>query len=229
MQRFFKTVATGQGEDGFRILLDGRPVKTPSRNTLVVPSDSLAAAIAEEWDAQAVKIEPKNMPLSQLSITAIDRIAPQREIIISELARYALTDLTCYFAEGPDSLCARQAAVWDKPRERFGSEIGLDLRPTSGVIAIEQPPQTITSCIARLNALPLFRLTVVQAVTALSGSLVLGFALEREWLTADGLFDAAFVDELYQLELWGDDEEARARLDILKAEIKAAERFLSLL
>ena len=229
MKRFWKTVDLVEAEGGFAIQLDGRPVKTPGRQGLVVPSERLGQAIAEEWQAQGDEVNPRAMPLTGLANAAIDRVAPDPEKFAAELARYAEADLFCYRAEGPQSLIARQGETWDPLLAWARRRFDVDFTTTSGIIHSPQPEATVKRLTAALAALDPFRLAGMSPLVTIGGSLVAALALAEEAFPADDLWVAVSLDERWQLEKWGSDAEAEAALALRRADFMAAARFIALL
>jgi chaperone required for assembly of F1-ATPase len=229
MRRVYKQAVSEPVEGGWGVALDGRPLRTPGKAALVVPSAALAAAVAAEWDAQQADIRPADMPLFRLAATALDRTAPFRDRVVAEIANYAGTDLVCYRAAEPPALAARQRAVWqpliDWARQRYDAA----LRVTSGVIPESQSPAVLRAFAAAVSALDDFSLTALHALTGGCGSLVIALALLEGRLDAGEAFAASQLDETFQIEAWGEDAEAMARRQALAADIAAAARFLELL
>jgi len=227
-RRFYREAAAVQN-DGWRIALDGKVVKTPARNPLVLPTQALAEAIAAEWAAQDVKVKPHTMPLMQLASTAIDRVAPDREPIIAETAGYAATDLVCYRADGPAELVARQAAQWDPLIDWLRERYDVSLQVAAGVMAIPQSDQALAILARAVAAQDDPRLTALAVMTGAAGSLVIGLALLEGRLGPEEAAAVAQLDELFQAERWGLDPEAEKRRTGQKADLVAARRFLDLL
>jgi chaperone required for assembly of F1-ATPase len=226
VRRFYE--AATAAEDG-RILLDGRPVKTPGRNDLTVPGALLAEAIADEWNAQAKKVDPRAMPLTGLANAAIDRVAPDPAAFASALAAYGESDLLYYRVEEPASLVARQATLWDPilawAQQRYDAVFELAL----GVIHMPQPPETIARLGAAAAARDPFALAGLSPLVTISGSLLIALALAEGAIGLDAAWTAAMLDESWQAENWGEDAEAAAALAARRRDFVAAARFLSLL
>ncbi|MBF0560906.1 MAG: ATPase [Alphaproteobacteria bacterium] len=226
-RRFFKKVEVAEVEEGFAIHLDGRPVRTPGRARLILSSKRLADAVAAEWRGQGETIRPHTMPLTQLANTAIDRIGPLRQAVIDEVMKYAGTDLLCYRVQEPVALALRQSTRWqpvlDWAAERFGAKLVV----TAGILPVAQPAPALAALREKLDSYDTLRLAVAQSVVAASGSLVLALALVEGYLDAEATFAASQLDELWQNELWGEDELALKRRETLKAEIFAAADFLA--
>ncbi|HEU0218253.1 MAG TPA: ATP12 family protein [Stellaceae bacterium] len=229
MKRVYKSVATRTTEDGWGVALDGRPLRTPARRELRVPSEPLAAAIAAEWDAQHPDIRPETMPLTRLATTAIDRTTDRRTEIAAEVANYAGTDLVCYRADHPPALAARQEAAWQPLIDWAAGRYDAGLAVTAGIVPLAQSPASLRAYAAAVTALDDFRLTAVHTATAACGSLVIALALLEGRLDAEAAFDVSQLDETFQIEAWGEDAEAARRRSAVAEDIKAAARFLDLL
>jgi chaperone required for assembly of F1-ATPase len=230
-KRFFKAVRTAEVENGYGIELDTRPVRTPASRPLVLPSAALAAAVAEEWDAQKEHIRPETMPMTRLANAAIDRVAPDPAPHIEAAAAVGTTDLLCYRADAPEALAARQDAQWQPLLDWAEETYGAPLAVTRGIVAVDQPPESLAklkSALEREAGDP-FALTSLLAFVPLLGSLVLGLALFHGRLDAQGAWDAATLDEIWQREQWGEDTEALARDARLFAELAEANAFLKAL
>lgn len=228
IKRFYKQADVAEAEGGFAVQLDGRTIKTPAGKRLVVPSRSLADAIAAEWDAQGEEIHPGQMPMTQLASTALDRIDPERAVIQEQMAKFATTDLLCYRAEFPPDLVARQTDQWQPLLDWAAETLGAALVTTATIIAIEQPQAALAALNAHLDSYDVWRLTTAQAACAASGSLVLALALADGRLSGEETYELSQLDETYQIEKWGEDYEAADRREVLKRDILAAERLLRL-
>ena len=229
MKRVYREVAIRPAAGGWGVALDGRPLRTPAKRELSVPSERLAAAIAAEWDAQDPDIRPETMKLTQLAATAIDRTAERRNEIVAEVANYAATDLVCYRAEHPPALAARQEAMWQPLLDWAAGRYDAGLAVTAGIVPMAQSPASLRAFAAAVAALDDLRLTALQAATAACGSLVISLALLEGRLDAEAAFAASQLEETFQIEAWGEDAEAAARRQTLAADIAAAARFLQLL
>src|SRR6266851_4282297 len=186
MKRVYTAVETRPVDDGWGVALDGRPMRTPAKNELILPSEALAAAIAAEWDAQQEEIHPATMPLTRLAATAIDRTPAQRDLIVAETANYAGTDLVCYRADHPPALAARQQAVWQSLIDWAAQRYDAALAVTAGIVPTRQSAATLRAFAAIVAAQDDFRLTALQALTAGCGSLVIALALIEGRLDAAG-------------------------------------------
>lgn len=229
MKRFWKDVSVEKDGEGWSIRLDGRPVRTPARAPLIVPSQPLAEAIAEEWRSVEGEIDPRAMPLTGLANAAIDRAAPDRQTFAQGLARYAEADLACYRADNPRELVERQTLAWDAllgwARRRFD----VDFATTAGVTHVDQPSATVERLGHAVAALDAFRLAGLSPLVTIGGSLVAALAVIEKAMTADEAWDAVSVDDRWQVEQWGADAEAEAALENRRWDFLAAARFLELL
>jgi chaperone required for assembly of F1-ATPase len=211
------------------IRLDDRPLRTPARAELRLPSDALAAAIAEEWRTAEGAIDPRAMPLSGLANAAIDRIAPDPAAFAAGLARYAESDLLCYRADHPASLLARQGEHWDPPLDWARHRYDIEFVVTAGLLPVDQPAETVRRLAAAISARDAFHLAGLSPLITLSGSLVLALALAEGALTEEQAWEAAELDQLWQAEHWGEDSFATAARADKRRDFRAASRFLALL
>lgn len=226
MKRFYQTVAVDAQE--LRVLLDGKPIKTPAGNPFILSSLALAEAVAEEWRAQVDTIKPDQMPLTRMSATQIDRVTPRRVDMEAELVAYAGSDLLCYRAEEPAALVERQAVAWDPLLHWAAGKLGFSLAVTAGIMPIEQPAEAITAAARHVATLSNDDLTALALAVPPAGSFVIGAALVAGKMTADEVFAVSQLDETFQIELWGEDYEAADRRAALKLEFLEIERFLKL-
>jgi chaperone required for assembly of F1-ATPase len=230
MKRFYERAeaAPAQGE-GFAILLDGRPVRTPARHVLTLPGQPLAEAVAAEWTAQGDKIDPKSMPLTGLANAAIDRIAPDPLAFASSLALYGESDLLCYRAEGPSELVRRQAEAWDPLLQWARHRFDVDFEVVEGIVHRAQPGRTLDQLRRAVASYPSFALASLSPLVTISGSLIVSLALAEGAIDLDTAWAAATLDEAWQAEQWGEDSLAAAALEARRREFEAASRFLTLL
>jgi len=228
-RRFYKEAAALAVNGGWGIALDGKTVRTPAKNPLVLQSRALAEAIAAEWNAQGAKVKPDSMPLMQIASTAIDRVAPDRARIVAETAAYAGTDLVCYRAEGPSELIKRQAQTWDPLIDWLRERYDVALTTANGVIAVQQSEAGLAALGRVVEAQDDLRLTALSVATGAAGSLVIGLAVLEGKLTPAEAAAAAQLDELYQAERWGIDKEAETRRAAQAADLVYSRRFLDLL
>jgi len=229
IKRFYKETAITAGGGVYGVTLDGRALQTPARMELALPARPLAEAVAAEWAAQADQIEPESMPMMRLASTAIDRVAPQREVVIGEIAGYAQSDLLCYRADAPEALVARQADVWQPLLDWAALELDAALAVTSGVIPVSQPEDAVAALRRAVSASDDFVLAGLHGLTSATGSLVVALAVRNGKIAVDEACAASFLDEEWQAEIWGRDLEAEARRARLCDDIRAIGRFLALL
>jgi chaperone required for assembly of F1-ATPase len=227
MQRFWARAEAVPAEaGGWAVALDGRGLRTPARAPLVVPAEALARAIAAEWDGVAGEVRPGALPLTGLANAAIDRAGPE---LAAQLAAFGESDLTCYRAEGPPELVARQAAQWDPPLAWARARFDVALTLATGVMHAPQPPATLARLRAAVEALDGFRLAGLHPVVTVTGSLVLGLALLEGAIDAEAAWTAGALDELWQAERWGEDALAQRARAARRADLMAGARFLALL
>lgn len=220
-RRFYTTVGVEEAEGLFRVTLDGKPIRTPAKRAFAVPDERLAAALAAEWQAQGAQIETGSMPLTRIVNSAIDGVADEAEAVADEAARYAGSDLLFYRADGPDRLVARQTATWD-PILRWAEErLSPRFRLAEGVMPVEQDPAAIAAVRAAVPMEPL-ALAGFHTVTTLTGSVLIALAVAEGRLSPDEGWSAAHLDEDWNIELWGEDDEAAARRAYRRAEYDAA-------
>ena len=229
MKRLYKQAELVPREGTYGIALDGRPAKTPGKRDLTVPTGALAAAIAEEWNAQEGEVRPATMPLTRLATTTLDRVATQRKTVVQQTANYAGTDLLCYRAGHPPALAARQQSMWQPLIDWAVLRYDAPLSVTNGVIPKSQATTSLRAFAAAVTELDDFALTALHLATTACGSLVLGLALLEGRIDAAEAFAASQLDESFQIEAWGEDPEQLERRRALAADIEAAARFVSLL
>ena len=229
MKRFWKTADLVERPDGFGVALDGRTLKTPARADLIVPTWALAEAIAAEWNDCEESVNPSMMPLTGLANAAIDRVAPDKASFAAGLARYAESDLTCYRAEGPEALVARQSESWDVLLAWARRRYDIDFACVSGVMHVPQPEETVRKLGHAVATLDAFRLAGLAPLVTIGGSLVAALAVFEKAVDVDQAWEAVSLDEEWQLEQWGSDEEAVMALHNRRRDFIAGARFLELL
>lgn len=229
MKRFWKAAAVTPADRGWGVVLDGRPVRTPMRAALVLPSAALAEAIAAEWAAVEGEIRPGDMALTGIANAAVDIVGADPAAFAASLAAYGETDLTCYRAEGPQPLVARQVAAWEPPLKAVEARHGLLFRRTAGIVHVAQPAETLARLKLLFEGMSPWQLAPLQPMVALSGSAVLALAVLDGVLEAQAAFDAGHVDEAWQAEQWGEDALALEARAGRWAQFSAAARFLHLL
>jgi chaperone required for assembly of F1-ATPase len=231
MKRFYTETAVDAGDGGHRVLLDGKPMRTPAKAVLVLPTRTLAEAIAAEWREVPEKAElnVSQLPLTRLAATGLDRVATQRERVIEDTAKYAGSDMLCYRASAPSSLVERQQQTWqpllDWAAERYGARFVV----AEGTTFVAQPSDAVARLREAVAAHGDLALAALYNLTHISGSLVIALAVAEGHLPADKAFAAAQLDELYQIERWGEDPTATLRHENIRHDIEAGARFLALL
>ncbi|RPH76323.1 MAG: ATPase [Candidatus Rokuibacteriota bacterium] len=212
----------------FRILLDGKPIRTPAKRHFELPSQALAEAIAAEWEAQADHVDPATMPLTRLANSAIDGVAGREAEVRADIARYAGSDLVCYRAEGPEELVQRQAQLWDPVLSWAAGTLGVRLQVAAGIMPVAQPDAAAAAVVRALERRSAFALAALLVMTTLTGSALLALAHAHGHLPAEEAWAAAHVDEDWQISRWGEDAEANARRARRWADMQAASRLLEL-
>lgn len=221
--RFYERASTEERNGAFVLLLDGRTAKTPAQNLLAVPTLALGEAVAGEWGRQQAVIDPAAMPLTRIVNSAIDGVAPRRDAVIEDMARYAGSDLVCYRAGEPERLVRQEAEAWDPilawAREALGARFIL----SQGVMHVEQPERAIEAVRIRLEAeTSPFRIAALHVMTTLTGSVLIALAHADAALTLEAAWAAAHVDERFQESLWGEDESALKRRAGREVDFRAA-------
>ncbi len=227
-KRFWKAASVVEVEGSFAIELDGRGVKTPAKQAMHVPTHAMASAIAQEWDAQVEIINPNTMPVTKTANAAIDKVTVQHAEVAQLLAAYGDSDLLCYRADAPEELVARQNEHWNPILDWAEDALGARLEPRTGVIHAPQNPLDVEALSRRTHALDAFELAAFHDLVSLSGSLVLGFAATMDARPADELWTISRLDELWQEEQWGEDEEATAMALIKRDAFLHAKRMFDL-
>jgi chaperone required for assembly of F1-ATPase len=223
-RRFWKASAIRPADNGWEVVLDDRPVRTPGKKPLILPTQSLADAVAAEWDAQDDIICPDTMPLTRAANSAVEKVAPQFEGVAAMLADYAGTDLLCYRATDPRELIALQAAGWDPLIEWACTHHDAPLRVTQGVIPVDQHDESLVRLHRQVQALDLYGLTALHDLVTIPGSLVLGLAVIQDRIPVEDAFRLSRIDEDFQISRWGDDEDAQAVAASRLLAMKQAER-----
>jgi chaperone required for assembly of F1-ATPase len=229
VKRFYKGAGVTETPEGFSIALDGKPVRTPAKRPLTVPTRVLAEAIAEEWLAQGETVDPKSLSLTRVASIALDLVAPRRESVVAEIAKYAGTDLVCYRAEQPPELAARQHAAWQPLIDWASLRFDAPLTVTAGILPVAQSSASLKSLEKAVAAYDTHRLAALHLAAAACGSLVVALALIEGRIDAEAAFASAELDESYEIERWGEDAEQARRRAALKEDIALAARFVSLL
>jgi chaperone required for assembly of F1-ATPase len=227
-KRFWKAVTIHPHADGFAVHLDARHARTPGKAPLILPSRAMADAVAAEWQAQQGLVKPETMPFTRGANTAIDKVAPQMGVIVADLASYGGTDLLCYRATGPQALVDRQNAGWNPLLDWSAEALNAPLHHVPGVMHIAQPEASLARLHALVAAMQPFQITGFHDLVQLSGSLILALAVTRGRLTPDAAWGLSRIDETWQIEAWGDDEDAAATVEIKRLAFHQAVAFWSL-
>ena len=221
-RRFYETAAVAPRDDGFVLTLDGKPAKTPGRKPLVVASPAVAEALAAEWQGQGERIDPATMPLTRIVHSAIDRVSREMAPVRAEIVKYAGSDLVCYRGEGPDSLVAAQEAAWGPVLAWARQSLGARFVLVQGIVAVDQPAESLRAVEAALADLDPLRLAAVHVATTLTGSALIALAVLNGALTPEDAWAAAHVDEDWQMAQWGRDAMALSRRAARWREMQAA-------
>ncbi|WP_296426369.1 ATP12 family protein [Yoonia sp.] len=227
-KRFWKAATPVPCDGGHTVQLDGRPVKTPAKAALVVPTLAMAEAIAAEWDAQTTLVDPRTMPVTRGANAAIDKVRTQREEVITLLAEYGDSDLLCYRAEGPDGLIERQAGAWDPVLEWAAEALDVRLSVGVGVMHVTQDPAALARLTSELATLDDFALAAAHDLISITGSLILALAVTRAARPPEEIWLLSRIDEHWQIEQWGADDEGSANEMIKRAAFLDAARFYRL-
>jgi chaperone required for assembly of F1-ATPase len=219
--------ASEKGEGGFAVLLDGKPVRTPARRLLAAPSQALAQAIADEWQAQTDVIDPGRMPLTRLANAVIDAVADNAAPVTDEIAKYLGSDLLLYRADAPEGLVVRETEMWDPVLSWARDELGARFMQVQGVMHAAQPPEAVAAARAAIPT-DAWKLGAVSSITTLTGSALIALALAHRTIDVERAWAAAHVDEDWQMSQWGRDELALARRAFRYAEMQAAAAVLAL-
>lgn len=219
-KRFYKDVSVDARDDGYVILLDGRVLKTPNKADLIINRRKRADIVAAEWDAQETEINPSLMPATRLMNVACEQTPLRREALISEARNYAATDLLCYRADAPADLAARQAQHWD-PLLHWAAAQDIKLETVIGIMAIRQSPAALDALATKARTMDDVALTLLVHFISVFGSAVLGLAVMNDHITATRGLELSRLDELYQIEQWGEDEDAKLRIELIWRETLA--------
>jgi chaperone required for assembly of F1-ATPase len=228
-KRFYTAATVGSVDGGYAVLLDGRSVRTPKKTPLVVPKRALAEAVASEWAAQVSHIDPASMPTTRIVNTTLDAVIENAAAVAADLVAFAGHDALCYRAEGPRELRARQDAAHDPILAWATRVLGARLVIQGGIVPVEQPKPSIAAIATHVGSFSPWQLAPLHVVTTISGSAVIALAVASAQLSADGAWDAATVDERWQIEHWGQDDEAAARMANRRREMNAAIQILETL
>ncbi|MCA1467273.1 ATPase [Bradyrhizobium sp. IC3195] len=225
-KRFYKDAGVADAEGGFAITLDGKPIRTPSGRLVVIPSRALADGVAAEWAAQGDMIDPVTMPLTRIANSVVEGVVDRVELVSDDLAKYFESDLLFYRAGHPEGLVAREAAHWDPVLSWAAQTLGAHFILSEGVMHVKQPDEAVKAARAALPGDP-WSVAALHMVTTLTGSALLALALDQDVRDADQVWAAAHVDEDWNVEQWGLDEEAAARRAARLKDFQAAATVLA--
>lgn len=229
-KRFYKQASVGEAGGTFSVLLDGKSAKTPARNTLALPNEALAQAVAAEWNAIENEIDPVRLPLTRLANLAIDAVANAPQPVIDEIVQYAGSDLVFYRADGPEGLVALQNERWNPVLDWAAAQLGARFLLAEGVMHVRQPDDALAGVRDAAEHLSKpFALTATASATNIGGSALIALALANGALSGDEAWNAAHVDEQWNISQWGEDDEAQRRFAARHAEFTAAAKMLALL
>lgn len=226
-RRFYRDAGVAQVPEGFVLTLDGRHARTPAKAPLALPTRAAAAAVAAEWARQGELIDPAGMPLTRLANSAIDGVAQRRDEVREDIARYGGSDLLCYRAEDPQRLAERQREAWDPVIAWAREDLGARLVLAAGVMFQAQPEDAVAAVTRAVGAHDdPFELAALSTMTSLTGSVLLALAVARRRLSAREAWAAAHVDEDFQMEVWGEDDEAMLRRAARWRDMEAADALI---
>ncbi len=228
MKRFYKEVETIAEGDGWAVLLDGRSIKTPAKQMLLLPTISLAKTVVQEWQDQGDEIVPLSMPLTRYANATIDRTRIMRDDVIAQICAFGPSDVLCYRVDEPDDLVGRQWTEWQPLLDWLSASREINLSVTTGILQIDQPPSALERVNDAVSAFDDFQLTGLHAVTTGCGSIALGLSLADGYIDCEKTLQLATLEERYQMELWGEDPETMRRHEELRQEILNANQFMTL-
>lgn len=226
-KRFYKEASASRTSEGFSIELDGKPVKTPGRNTLLMPTNESAELVVDEWNNVDDRIIPLKMPCTRLANTAVDGVAHEMQAVMEDIIRYAGSDLLCYRAETPQGLIEKQDLHWNPVLDWCDAEAGAVFETGSGIMHVPQSKKTIAAFSNRLarHETP-FRLAALHTITSITGSALIALALAENAISSEQGWNAAHVDEDWNISQWGEDWEAKERREQRFIDYGAAYRLL---
>ncbi len=224
-KRFWEKTTVKASDAGFAVLLDHRPLRTPAKSKFLVPTEKMALEIAKEWDAQTENIDPMTMPMTRTANAAIDKVKHQHSEVSGLIAAYGETDLLCYRANGPEKLIERQNAAWDPLLDWAAEKMDAPLNTGKGIVFVQQDQNSLDKLKSRVKNLDEFQLSAFYDLVALSGSLIIGFATIENFLPPAELWHRSRIDEDWQIEKWGEDEEAMDAILVKKQGFEHAANF----
>jgi chaperone required for assembly of F1-ATPase len=228
VKRFYTSVTTGQTEAGYFVALDAHRLKTPAKRDLDLPTQALATALAEEWEAQDEEILPAAMPIMRLVATAVDRVGDALDATVASFVEYAGSDMLLYRAETPAKLVQHQEENWSPILAWAQKRFDLAFNVTNGVLPVDQPVGNAAR-LTKIAGRDVFRVSGLTHGAALLGSAILTLALEAEEISAERAHALSSLEALFQIDEWGADAEAMARLEQIALDIQALNRYFSAL
>jgi chaperone required for assembly of F1-ATPase len=211
LKRFYDRAGVEPAAGGFRVVLDGRPVRTAMGQPQIVPRRGLAQLLADEWNVQGRQIGAGDLPLRDLADFAIDVVMPQRGATIQAILRFGETDTLCYRADPDEPLHARQLRVWEPVLRGIESRHGIVLERVSGVLHRRQRQSTLDVFRGLLDNHDAYTLSALRSLASLAASLVVALAALDGTADAEALWHAANLEEDWQAEHWGWDRNAEQR------------------
>ena len=227
-KRFWKNVHVVSSEAGFFIKLDDKILKTPAKRQMMLPTEALAKKVASEWDKQIEEIDPTTMPFTKSANAALDKVSEQYEEVSSLLGEYGETDLLCYRADSPPELQKRQKTGWDPILKWAENTFKVQINCGTGIVYIPQNEKLFSETRKKINNLSIFELTALYDMVSITGSLILGLAIINGRLSAEEAYQLSRIDEQWQLEQWGEDEEAQVTSNLKNIAILHSEEFFAL-
>jgi len=227
-KRFWKNVHVASLEAGYFIKLDEKILKTPAKKQMLLPTETLAKKVASEWDQQVEEIDPTTMPFTKSANAALDKVFEQSEEVISLLGEYGETDLLYYRADSPPELQKRQKLGWDPIIKWAENTFEVQINCGTGIVYIPQNERLISETRKKINTLSIFELAAFYDMVSITGSLILGLAIINGRLSAEEAYQLSRIDEQWQLEQWGEDEEAQVASNLKKIAILHSEEFFAL-
>jgi chaperone required for assembly of F1-ATPase len=228
VKRFYKEVTVAETDGGWQVTLDGRAIKTQGGRLQIVPSPSLAKAMAAEWEAQGEELDPTTFTMRDATDYALDIAAPDPAALIATLVKYAETDTLCYRADPDDALAARQEAEWDPILSAIEEREGVRFTRIAGIMHQDQPNATLETLRAKLMQFDPFALAGLQTMASLATSFCIGLEALQEGCDPAHLWRAANLEELWQEELWGEDAEAQERRKLRETDFMNAYQWTKL-
>jgi len=228
-RRFYERVETEDEAGGVSLRLDGKPVRTPGKSEIILPTKALAEAVADEWRGQGERIDPATMPLTRLANSVIDGVKGREDAVKDDILGYGRSDLVCYRAEGPEKLVALQTKHWDPVAAWAKTELHAPMHLAEGVMHVTQDEASLDAIAARLAEFDAWGLAALHVMTGLTGSALLALAVGLGRLSPKEAWAAAHVDEDWQIGQWGEDDDAKARRENRHRDFAAAARFGQLL